>query len=274
MRTVFGSSLFRNIAMVAAAALTATPHAAWAHVGFLLPSTFQVEEGGTVTTIASFSDRFPNVEHPLRSTDFHVLTPGGESRAFGEVHAHDQMTVLTARFDDPGVYRLSSGNRLGRKGQASIIDGSYVRLGRDGLGASSLPEGAPLLTSQTATVSEVYIRSGDADLPEVLTTSGRLSLSLNAGGADGFTSGSPLAVAVMFDGEPLASTDVIFVSSFGSYTEGDGTTHQTDDQGQVTLAADRAGPYVVLARHMAEAPEGAETDIRSYTTALVFEILP
>ncbi|MEO1042919.1 MAG: DUF4198 domain-containing protein [Pseudomonadota bacterium] len=251
------------------------PQIASADVGFLLPNAFKIDEGTTVTTIASFSDRFPSIEHPLRSKDFHILTVDGEKRAFDDIQSHDQVTLLTATLGKPGVYRLSSGNRLGRKGKASIVDGSYVRLGRDGLDPSELPAGSPILTSQTATISEVYIRHGEVELPTTLSTSGRLSLMLTAQDALGFTTDADLELSVLFDGKPLSDAKATLVASFDSYTDhGEGLTYTLTDKGQVTLSADRPGPHVIFVRHMAKAPAGAETDIRSYTTALVFELLP
>ncbi|MEO1656547.1 MAG: DUF4198 domain-containing protein [Pseudomonadota bacterium] len=256
-------------------ALSLLPTAAMAHVGFLLPNTFHIEDGETVTAIASFSDHFPSSEHVLKSRDFHVLVPGGKRQSFADVATLDQLTVLTAEVKDTGVYRLSSGERLGRKGQVSRVDGSLVRLGADGIDLSSLPDGAPLLSSQTATVSEAFIRKGEATLPSTLTTSGRLSISVTSERGAQFVPGSLLQVSALFDGQPLKAGDVTIVSAFGSYTaEGEGRSFATDDQGHATLSVDRAGPHVVFVRHMAEAPEGAETDVRSYTTALVFEVLP
>jgi hypothetical protein len=247
--------------------------AAQADVGFLLPNTFHTDETGRVTVIASFSDQFPSVEHPLRSNNFHVVKPDGEKEPFESVQNLEQMTALFTVLETPGVYRLSSGERLGRKGEVSRQGGAYVRLGQDGIDVAALPDGAPIFTSQTATVSEVYVRRGDVALPETLTTSGRLSVRLSAG-AEGFRAAAPMRVSVTFDGSPLTGADVTLIAPFGAYTDhSDGVASVLDRNGEAELSSQHTGPHSVLVRHIAEAPAGAETDVRSYSTALVFEVL-
>ncbi|MEL7488478.1 MAG: DUF4198 domain-containing protein [Pseudomonadota bacterium] len=258
------------LAVVATASLAASP-TSQADVGFLLPNTFQIAEDGRVTVIASFSDRFPGTEHPLRSDDFHIVTPDGKRASFSSVDQLTQMTVLGARLTDPGVYKLSSGERLGRKGKASRIDGALVRVGRDGMDASDLPEDAPIYSAQTATVSEAYIRRGEVAFPQTLAADGRLTIRLTA--KDGYAPGAPLRVAVLFDGAPAPNAALTLVAPYDAYTENpEGVVIQADENGYATLVANRAGPHVIYARRMAEAPADAETNIRSYTTALIFEI--
>ena len=262
-----------KVAGVAAVLLGAATSTAIADTGFLLPNAFQIDASGRVTAIASFSDRFPGVKHPLRSHDFHILSPIGERMSFDAIHELEQMTALYATLDAPGVYRLSSGERLGRKGQAArLADGAYVRLGEDGIDPADLPEAATILTSQTATVSEVYVRRGDVDTPKTLVTSGRLSLQLKAD-KKGFRAAAPIRVSVHFDGAPLAGAEISLVAPYGAYRhQSDGVTLTLDENGEATLAPESAGPHVILVRHIAKAPAGAETDLRSYSTALVFEI--
>lgn len=244
--------------------------AARGDVGFLLPNAFAFEDSGKLTVIASFSDRFPGVEHPLWSDDFHMIAPDGDRLEFSAARRLEQMTVLTADLGAPGVYKLSTGERLGRTGEAARLGGALIRLGEDGVDKAALPEGAPILTSQTATVTEVYVRRGDAPAPEAYVASGRLSISL-AAGEGGPRPNAPLRVSVSFDGAPLPGAEIALVAPFASYgNEPEGAVSIADDQGRATIICEREGPHVVFARRMAPAPAGAETDIRSYTTALVF----
>lgn len=258
----------------AAFGLVLASQSANADVGFLLPNTFHTDERGRITSIASFSDRFPGVEHALRSYDFHIVAPDGEKLPFETVQNLEQMTALYTVFKAPGVYRLSTGERLGRKGEVSIRDGAFVRLGEDGLDKATLPDGAPILTSQTATVSEVYVRHGATDMPTTLKTSGRLSISLSAG-EKGFQAMTPLRVTVTFDGAPLAGAETTVVSPYSTYTDQpEGVTSVLDENGETEITPDTAGPNVILVRHISQAPANAETDVRSYSTALVFEVFP
>ena len=264
-----------KLVVAAAIAIGVAASTAIADVGFFLPSAFQIGANGRVTAIASFSDRFPDVEHPLRSHDFHILSPTGERVPFDAIHELEQMTVLYATLDAPGVYRLSSGERLGRKGQAAqLADGAYMRLGEDGVDPAELPAAATILSSQTATVSEVYVRCGAVDALETLATSGRLSIQLEAG-KGGFRSAAPIHASVRFDGAPIAGEEIVLIAPYDAYRDqSDGVTSTLDENGLASLTPNGAGPHVVLVRHIAEAPVGAETDLRSYSTALVIEISP
>ncbi len=267
------SKAARRIVLAAASVAVMAPTAK-ADVGFLLPNTFHTDETGRVTVIASFSDQFPSVEHPLRSNHFHVVKPDGEKTPFETTQTLDQMTALFTVLDAPGVYRLSSGERLGRKGEVSRQGGAYVRLGEDGVDAAGLPDGAPIFTSQTATVSEVHVRRGDIALQETLTTSGRLSIRVSAG-ADGFRASASMRVAATFDGSPLTGADVTLIAPYGVYADqSEGVASVLDKNGEAELSPQKSGPHAVLVRHIAEAPAGAETDVRSYSTALVFEVFP
>lgn len=260
--------------LLAAIGMVLATQTATADVGFLLPNTFHTDERGRITAIASFSDRFPGVEHALRSDDFHVITPNGEKKPFETVQNLEQMAALFTTLDAPGIYKLSSGERFGRKGEVLKRDGAFVLLGADGIDKSTLPDGAPILTSQTATASEVYVRHGEADLPATLRTSGRLSVSLSAG-KKGFQAMTSLRVTVTFDGAPLAGAETTLVSPYSAYTDQpEGVTSNLDENGETEITPDTAGPNVILVRHISQAPANAETDVRSYSTALVFEIFP
>ena len=260
--------------VIVAVGLVMTSQTATADVGFLLPNAFHTDERGRVTVIASFSDRFPGVEHPLRSDDFHVVARNGQKLPFETVRNLEQMTVLFTVLNTPGVYRVSSGERLGRKGEVSMHNGVFVRLGEDGIDKATLPDCAPILTSQTATVSEVYVRHGEAELPATLKTSGRLSISLSAG-EKGFQESAPIRATVTFDEAPLPGAEITLVSPYSAYADQpEGVISVLDDNGEVEISSNKTGPNVILVRHISEAPADAETDVRSYSTALVFEIFP
>ena len=47
---------------------------------------------------------------------------------------------------------------------------------------------------------------------------------------------------------------------------------ETDADGALTLGFDAPGKYLIMTRHAADAPEGADTDERSYTTSLTLEV--
>ncbi|WP_300381410.1 DUF4198 domain-containing protein [Henriciella sp.] len=254
----------------ASAVLSAAP--AFAHAGFLLPNTFTAEEDATITAFASFSDAFPAPEIALVSDSFAMTGPDGEAASFETVETFKAVTILEGTPGTPGLYRLTTGERLGRTGKVALSAGEYVRLGPDGETPDSLPDDAEILTSQTATVSESFVMVGTAERPAMLATSGRLSLMLGDGEAP-LESGHPLTASFSFDGEPLSSDEIMLIDAYGHYASGeDGLALSSGENGKAALPALTPGVYVLLARHIAEAPDGAETDVRSYTTTLTFEI--
>lgn len=263
----------RHVVLVAVSLVMAS-QTATADVGFLLPNTFHTDERGRITAVASFSDRFPGVEYPLRSDDFHIVTPDGEKRSFGRIQKLEQMTVLHAVLDTPGVYRLSSGERLGRKGKATRLDGAFVRLGEDGIDHVALPDGAPILTSQTATVSRSMYDTPKQNCQQRWR---RLADSPSACrlAKKGFRDSVPIRVSVSFDGAPLVGAEIALIPPYSTYTDRpEGFTNVLDKNGETEISSEKTGPHVVLVRHIAKAPAGAQTDVRSYSTTLVFEIFP
>ena len=84
--------------------------------------------------------------------------------------------------------------------------------------------------------------------------------------------GSDARFRLLFDGKPLADTEVTLFRAAGNY---DGrkiaATARSDAQGNFTLRPGDAGLYLVLVRHRTAAPAGSETPYRSYTYTLAFD---
>jgi len=146
----------RSLIRVAAAILLSAAPAA-AHAGFLVPVLDASDTSGEVILNASFSDDFPDPDIALHAQDWTIVGPSGERFAFDDIGANGTLTALRANLESEGTYRLSSGERLGRKGKVARIDGELTRLGGDGMARADLPDGTEVLTSQTATVSDIYM---------------------------------------------------------------------------------------------------------------------
>ncbi|MCI4646478.1 MAG: DUF4198 domain-containing protein [Hyphomonadaceae bacterium] len=261
---------WRTLLSGAAAVFLAAP--AMAHAGFLLPNSFAVSEGATVSVQASFSDAFPNPDVALVSDHFAIHAPDDHVLAFDRIETLSALTVLEAALSEPGQYRLTTGERLGRKGEIARVSGDYIRLGANGVSRASVPGNAEILSAQTATVSEAFVTVGDVAPATHLQTSGRLSISLSCGDP-GCIKRAPLQAGLVFDQAPLAGADLSLITAYGKYRGlGDGVPFLTGPDGQTNLPLLPAGVYVLMARHIAPAPEGAQTDLRSYSTTLTFEI--
>ena len=250
-------------------ALLALAHGlpAFAHAGFLMPVADDTGESGEIILMASFSDRFPVEAIALKSDDWTIVTPEGARMAFDRFAETANRTLLQVALPAPGTYRLSTGERLGRKGEAARLDGELVRLGADGVGKDALPDGTPVLTAQTATLSDIYIARGEPGaMPQAAL--GRLEIH-PASNPAALKPGDALSARILFDGAPLAGAPVTVFTPSNSKTEGaEDSTLVTGEDGTIALPLTEPGPHLLMIRHLADAPDGAETDVRSYTTVL------
>jgi hypothetical protein len=137
-----------------------------------------------------------------------------------------------------------------------------------------VPENATeVITSQTETVADVYVTKGAPTWDAVETSIGRLAFGLEAHPNEIYLD-EGLAFTVRFDGAPLAGQTVHVYRQGGDYEEPKFHPEVTTDaEGHVSLSFDAPGIYLIMTRHAADAPEGADTDERSYTTSLTFEVL-
>lgn len=241
-----------------------------AHTSYLLPSVFSTGEDSVVTLQASFGERhFFRPEVAVTSDDFHIVRPDGRRDTYDRIEVFQQITVLESDLAEPGTYRFTTGERLGRVGSQILIDGAWKPLEP----GAAPPAGAQVRTSQTATVADVYVTKGAPTRPAVEAPSGRLAFQLDAHPSEIYLD-APLTVTVLFDGVARPNQEVELDREGAPYEEQ--PFHQelrTDAAGRLTLRFDRPGAYLIMTRHAAEAPTGAATDMRSYTTSLTFEVL-
>ena len=255
---------FTKPILVGAAALAAALPAS-AHVGFVLPDSFAYKSCSGFGAIASFSDYFPSPEIVL-SAEFRLVGPQGQAIPLDQMTADHAMTRLEASLDMPGTYRITSGERLGRKGKVGLVEGEYVRLE----GNESLPEGARVLTSQTATVSEAYFSCGETNTAADTSPAGQLAVT---SGQDVDSFGQFRTFQVTFGGAPLAAREAFLIPAYASLAGvHDGAPLIVSPGGEIRLEDLAPGIYALLVRHIAPAPEGAETDVRSYSTAVTFAV--
>ena len=254
--------------LVGAAALVAALPAS-AHVGFVLPDSFAYKSCSGFGAIASFSDYFPSPEIVL-SAEFRLVGPQGQAIPLDRVTADHAMTRLEASLDTPGTYRITSGERLGRKGKVALVDGAYVRLGGEDMDPERLPVGASVLTSQTATVSEAYFSCGETNTAADTSPAGQLAVTPEQN-VDSF--GQSRTFRVTFGGAPLAPRDGGLRPAYSSLAGVHaGEARIVAPAGELRLEDPAPGVYALLVRHIAPAPEGAETDVRSYSTAVTFAV--
>ncbi len=254
-------------ALVAALAIPA----ASAHTSYLLPTVFTTAKGNFVTLQASFTEDFATPEIAVDSNDYHVVLPDGSRGDFQSVTPFRQVVILESPLTEQGTYRFTTGARLGRTSKVALIDGEWKPLFEEG---NKVPENAiKVVTSQTETVADVYVTKGPSTRTAVDATIGRLAIHPLTHPNEIYLD-EGFSLDVMFDGKPLADQTVTLSRDGGDYESP--KYHKeftTDTDGHLDLSFDKPGIYLLMTRHRADAPAGADTDERSYTTSLTFEVL-
>lgn len=262
-----------RLMLLAAGAGLCLASPASAHTSYILPNTFDATFARAVTLESSFTDAFSRSEVGVSSQDWHVLTPDGARHELDNVVELKQLTILEMAISQEGTYRFSTGERLGRRGQMIQSEDGSLRPARTEEGEADAPgPGEKRISSETATVAEVYVSKGAPTDTVVNAPSGRLAIKPLTHPNKIFAE-SGFRLQVSFDGLPLAGQALELSREGAVYDDGAAMEHvKTDAEGFVTLNFDKPGVYLIMTRHRAAAPAGAETDIRSYTTSLTFDV--
>ncbi len=249
------------------ALMLGAPGAALAHMPYLLPGQFDVTSRDHVTVQASFTEEVFVPDVVMRSDAWQVRGPDGTAPIAKVTYLRD-LALFEVDTPKPGAYRISSGERLGRK--SKMFKDAEGRWAMTGEGATAAP-GAEQVEVQSVTQAEVYVSKG-APTDDVLAPTGNgLELRPVTHPAKVFA-GTPAAFELLFDGQPLEGARVEVFRSAGVYDGRkalDAVT--TDAAGRFSVNAPDSGTYMTLVRHRAPAPAGAETPYRSYTHTLTFE---
>lgn len=255
-------------AKYAALALLVAAAPAAAHTSYMQPNVFSAGQVTQVTIETSFTEDFSRPEIAVESQDFHLYRPNGQRDSYDHITTLTQMTVLESDLTEQGTYRFTTGERLGRTG-VQVREGGQWRAIEPG---AAPPAGAETRRSQTATVADVYVTKG-APTNEVLAVNvGRLAIRpVTHPSAIYLDQG--FALRVTFDGAPVANQSLELTRDGGGYDEPSfSQTLHTDASGALTIQFDRPGVYLLMTRMIGDAPPGAETAVRSYTTSLTFEV--
>jgi hypothetical protein len=259
--------------MAMAAGLALAAGAADAHTSYLLPNYFSLSEGRTITLEGGFAEKFFNSDVALTAQDFHFYHPDGRRDSFKKIASFDQITILESDIPESGTYLFTSGERLGRISTIAKVKGEWVSVNPEDPNAK-VPAGATETAKlQTATVTDVYVTKGAPtrtvlDLPP----QGRLAMT-PVTHPDAVFMDEGFELVLSYGGKPLANFETTLYRQGGAYDEKPfEQVNKTDAAGHLRLKFDRPGVYLVMARHRGEAPPGAATPFRSYTTSLTFEV--
>lgn len=249
--------------------LAAAPVGASAHMPYMLPNMFDLTERDHITVQASFAEDAFVPEVVMKSEAFHSRGPSGTTPIKDVTYLRD-LTVFEAAIPAKGTYRVSSGERFGRKGKMyKAPTGEWVITGEE---SKDLPVGAQLVDVQSMTLAEVYVSRG-APTKDALAPTGK-SLELRPiTHPNEIFAAQPASFELLFEGKPVAGANVEVYRSAGVYDGKKKVADKvtTDAAGRFSVTPPDAGTYLALIRYRTASPPGAETPYRSYSYTLTFE---
>lgn len=243
---------------------------AQAHTSYMMPNIFTANLEEFVTVESSFAEDFFRPEIAVGDADFHVIKPDGSRAEFVTINSLKQVVVLESDMIEEGTYRFTTGVRRGQRSTLAMVDGEWTSLRASG---GEVPENATATkTRQTETVADVYVSKKEPTRAPVDVKLGRLVVQPITHPSDAYL-GEAFEFQVFFDGEPLAGQTVQIDRGSSRYDEEKYVEEvETDASGHVTLNLTDPGVYLLMTRKAAPSPAGADTDERSYTTSLTFEV--
>lgn len=262
------------ITSAVAAALGIVLNAA-ADTAYIEPSTYSPTLDQTITIEASFNDDCCVPKYPVRSQAFAIILPDGAAVKPDRIESFANSSVIEQKITQLGTTRITTGERLGRiGGEYVLLDGQYHLVNSEDASPIHVPEGTAIFTSQTATVSDTYVTVGTPSWESVRAPIGRLVISPRQHPSR-LRVGETFSVSLSFDGEALEGQELLLTrSGQKDRPDDDGVLLVSNAAGDVDIPLDHYGTHLIMTRMQAPAPEGAETDIRSYTTSLTFHVNP
>ncbi|AEG48206.1 Nickel transport complex protein, NikM subunit, transmembrane [Sphingobium chlorophenolicum L-1] len=240
---------------------------AQAHMPYVLPTLFDLGKGDHVTVQSAFAEDAFLPEVAMRDAPFHLVGPDGAQLPTGPVTHLRDLSVFEAAVPADGTYRITSGQRAGRKGKMFKVGSEWKMRGEGG----EPPANAEQVDVQSMTLADAYVTRGQPSNAALKPLGKGLEIQPITH-PNGIVAGSGAGFALLFDGKPLANADITLFRSAGLY-DGRKVVAQvkSDADGRFSLKPDDAGTYLILVRHRGAAPAGSETPYRSYTYTLTFD---
>lgn len=263
--------MVRRLAMpLLGAALAVIGAPALAHMPYVLPSVFDAGARKQVTVEASFTEDAFRPEVVMNDAPFEITGPDGTTSRLGEPRLFRDMSLVEASLPDDGIYRLSSGQRLGRMGKMYRVGSEWKIVGE----GAAPPAGAALVDVQSTTLADAYVLRGKPGDTGALKVRGKALEIHPLGDPTTITAGQPFALEVLYNGRGLAKASVSLFREAGYYDGRKITAEvQTDAAGHLTITPPDAGRYLLLVRHRDAAPAGAAAPYFSYSVTLAFEAM-
>ncbi len=234
---------------------------------YVLPTVFDVGKGDHVTVQSSFAEDAFVPEVAMRDAPFHLVGPDGSDLPTHPVTHLRDLTLFEAALPGDGTYRVTTGQRAGRKGKMFRKGAVWTMQGEGG----PPPAGVDLVEVQSMTLAEAYVTRGQPSDGALKPKGAGLEIQARTHPSQ-IVAGSTADFVLLFDGKPLTQTDVTLFRSAGTY-DGHKIAAQIKSgaDGRFSLTPGDAGTYLILVRHRDAAPADSETPYRSYTYTLAFD---
>lgn len=234
---------------------------------YVLPTLFDIGKADHVTVQAAFAEDIFIPEVAMRDAPFHLVGPGGKALPTGPVTHLRDLSMFEASVPADGTYRVTSGQRAGRKGKMFRQGEGWAMRGE----GREPPAHAEQVDVQSMTLAEAYVTRGQPT-EGALSPAGKALEIQPITHPNGISIGSDVRFVLLFDGKPLPQADITLFRAAGYY-DGHKIAAQikSDAAGRFTLRPADAGTYLILVRHRGAAPAGSETPYRSYTYTLTFD---
>lgn len=254
-------------AIATALAFVSGPTAA--HMPYVLPSVFDAVGRDRVTLQASFTEDAFRPEIAMKDAPFEITGPDGKTVRLAAPTLTTDQAMVEAALPVDGVYRLSSGQRIGRLSKMYRTGGTWTIVGE----GKAAPAGATLVDVRSTTLADAYVVRGKPGEPGALAARGKALEIHPLDDPTRYAPGTAAAFEVLYDGKPLVGEPVTLFREAGFY---DGrkqvSTVKSDKAGKVTLTPVDPGRYLMLVRHRAATP-GAADAYASFTVTLAFEAI-
>ena len=251
--------------ILAAALLFSAAGPAAAYTAYILPNTFNPNDGEVAVT-AGYANTFFNSAVGLPA-DMKLIYPDGFETIFSRAQAGATMTELESDLPQWGTYRITTGELHGSIATLVAENGAWRPLAA----GEVPPEGADTSTIQTVNLADAYISRGAPSRGTVDQARGTLAIVPITHPNEVLVSRG-LEVELRFNGQPLGNSALVLYDN-GDLDTDQSTYFATNAAGRATISVPQAGNYVLAARHRANAPADAGVDVRSYVTTLTFSAI-
>ncbi len=241
-----------------------------AHMPYVLPSLFDAGERKTITLEASFTEDAFRPEIAMKDAPFEITGPDGSISRLATPVAMTELTLAEAKLPSDGLYRVSSGQRLGRMGKMYRDGQEWKMVGE----SAEPPATVRLVDVQSTTLADAYVLRGKPAGLGALAARGKALEIHPLGDPSAISARDVVPLEILYLGRGLANAQVTLFRETGFY---DGKKivgeFTSDNTGKLNVTPPDSGRYLLLVRHRDAAPAAAGAPYYSYTVTLAFEAM-